>query len=152
MSSVIETIDVNVPVSRVYNQWTQFESFSQFMDGVERIDQTDDTHSHWVTNLGGVHREFDTRITEQTPDERVAWTSTDGTSHAGVVTFHRIDEATTRVTAQIDWQPEGVAEKVGALVGADDRQVKKDLSRFKEFIEARGTESGAWRGDVEAGS
>src|SRR4051812_44063247 len=152
MPSVIKTIDVSVPVRTAYNQWTQFESFPNFMGGVESITQTDDTHSHWVTKIGGVTREFDTVITEQHPDERVAWKSTDGTTHAGVVTFHRIEESKSKVTVQIDWQPEGVVEKAGAVVGVDDRQVKSDLKRFKEFIESRGAESGAWRGDVEAGS
>ena len=118
------------------------------MSGVESIKQIDDTHTHWKTSIDGVTREFDTEITEQHPDERVAWKSTDGTSHAGVVTFHRLDDNKTRVTAQIDWQPEGLVEKAGAVVGVDDRQVKADLQRFKEFIEKRGGETGAWRGDV----
>jgi uncharacterized membrane protein len=152
MANVTKSVDVDVPVSTAYNQWTQFESFPHFMDGVESITQTDDTHSHWVTKVGGVEREFDTEITEQHPDERVAWKSTDGKTQAGVVTFHRLDENTTRVTVQLDWQPEGMVEKVGAAVGVDDHQVKADLDRFKKFIEERGTESGAWRGDVEAGS
>jgi uncharacterized membrane protein len=152
MSSVTESIDVDVAVSTVYNQWTQFESFPQFMGGVDEITQLDDTHTHWKTTIGGVHREFDTEITEQHPDERVAWKSTDGTSHAGVITFHRLAQAKTRVTAQIDWEPEGLVEKAGAVAGVDDRQVKKDLARFKEFIESRDGESGSWRGDVAAGS
>jgi uncharacterized membrane protein len=139
-------------VRTVYNQWTQFESFPQFMGGVDEITQLDDRHVHWKTSIGGVTREFDTAITEQQPDQRVAWTSTDGTTHAGVVTFHRLSDEQTRVTAQIDWQPEGLVEKAGAAVGVDDRQVKKDLERFKEFIEKRRGESGAWRGDVPAGS
>jgi uncharacterized membrane protein len=148
MASVTESIDVEVPVSSAYNQWTQFESFPQFMSGVERIDQNDDTHLHWVTSIGGVHREFDAEITEQHPEERVAWRSTDGTTHAGVVTFHRLAVGKTRVTVQLEWQPEGLTEKAGAMLGRDDRQVKSDLSRFKDFIESRGGETGAWRGEV----
>lgn len=148
MTSVTESVDVDVDVTTVYNQWTQFESFPQFMSGVESIRQVDDTHTHWTTSIDGVTREFDTEITEQHPDERVAWKSTDGTSHAGVVTFHRLGNNQTRVTAQIDWQPEGVVEKVGAALGVDDRQVKGDLQRFKTFIEERDGETGAWRGDV----
>jgi uncharacterized membrane protein len=148
MASVTESVDVGVPVSTAYNQWTQFETFPQFMGGVDEIRQLDDTHQHWRTSIGGVSREFDTEITEQHPDERVAWKSTDGTTHAGVVTFHRLSDTTTRVTVQLDWQPEGTVEKAGAAVGVDDRQVKGDLGRFKEFIESRGRESGAWRGDV----
>ncbi len=148
MPNVTESIDVEVPVSTAYNQWTQFESFPQFMGGVETITQVDDTHNHWVTSVGGVKREFDAQITEQHPDERVAWKSIDGTTHAGVVTFHRLDDATTRVTTQIDWQPEGLVERVGAAIGVDDHRVKADLAKFKEFIENRGNETGAWRGDV----
>jgi uncharacterized membrane protein len=153
MGQVQKSIDVDVPVSTAYNQWTQFETFPQFMSGVESITQTDDTHTHWVTNIAGVDREFDAEITEQHPDERVAWRSVDGeTQHAGVVTFHRLDEAKTRVMVQIEWQPSGVAEKVGSAVNVDDRQVANDLDRFKKMIESRGSESGAWRGDVDAGS
>jgi uncharacterized membrane protein len=152
MTSVTESVDVEVPIAVVYNQWTQFESFPEFMGGVEQITQTDDQHTHWVTSIGGVHREFDTAVTEQHPEERVAWKSTDGTTHAGVITFHRLGESQTRVTAQIDWEPEGVVEKAGAVLGFDDRQVKSDLKRFKEFIESRGTETGGWRGDMPAGS
>lgn len=152
MASVVKSIDVEAPISMVYNQWTQFESFPNFMGGVEKITQTDDTHTHWVTNIGGVTREFDTEVTEQHPEERVAWKSTDGTTHAGVITFHRLGETSTKVTAQIDWEPEGVVEKAGSVLGFDDRQVQSDLDRFKEFIESRGHETGAWRGDVDAGS
>ncbi|HST48096.1 SRPBCC family protein [Jatrophihabitans sp.] len=150
MPNVTKSIDVSVPVRTAYNQWTQFESFPHFMGGVESITQTDDTHSHWVTKIAGVTREFDTEITEQHPDERVAWKSTDGTTHAGVVTFHRLSDNESRVTVQIDWEAEGLVEKAGALVGADDRQVGADLDRFKEFIESRGREEGGWRGDVQA--
>ena len=148
-TNVLESIDVHVPVRTAYNQWTQFESFPQFMEGVERIVQTGPTSTHWVTKIAGVQREFDAEITEQHPDERVAWASTGGDAkHAGVVTFHRLDDSKTRVMIQIDWEPTGVVEKVGAALGFDDRQVKADAKRFKEFIESRGTETGAWRGDV----
>lgn len=151
MAQIIETIDVDVPVTTAYNQWTQFESFPHFLDEVESITQTDDTHSHWKVKVGGAEREFDTVVTEQHPDERVAWTSTGGdTEHAGVVTFHKLSDTTSRVTVQIDWEPEGLLEKVGSLVGAGTHAVKKDLQNFKEFIEKQGSESGAWRGDVEA--
>jgi uncharacterized membrane protein len=148
MASVTKSIDVDVPIGTAYNQWTQFESFPNFMSGVESITQHDDRRLHWKVKVGGVEREFDAEVTEQHPDERVAWKSTDGTTHAGVVTFHRLSDTTTRVTVQLDWQPEGVVEKAGAVVGVDDRQVSHDLDRFKTFIEKRGQESGAWRGDV----
>jgi uncharacterized membrane protein len=149
MPSVTESIDVSVPVSTAYNQWTQFETFPRFMSGVESITQTDETHSHWITKIGGVVREFDTEITEQHPDERVAWKSTDGTTHAGVVTFHRLDQGQTKVTVQLDWKAEGLVEKAGALVGADDRQVKADLNRFKAYIEDKGEADGSWRGNID---
>lgn len=148
MSTVTESVDVDVPVRKAYDQWTQFETFPQFMGGVVSITQKDATHTHWNTKVGGVERDFDAEITEQHPDERVAWKSTDGTTHAGVVTFHRLSDASTRVTVQIDWEPEGIVEKVGAVVGVDDHQVKADLSRFKDFIENRSQETGAWRGEV----
>jgi uncharacterized membrane protein len=151
MSQIIETIDVDVPVRTAYNQWTQFESFPHFLDEVESITQKDDTHTRWKVKVGGVEREFDAEITEQHPDERVAWKSTGGdTHHAGVVTFHKLGDNETRVTVQIDWEPEGLLEKAGALIGVGKHAVKKDLENFKKFIEAKGTETGAWRGDVEA--
>lgn len=149
MPSVTTSVDVSVPISTAYNQWTQFESFPHFMGGVESIKQIDDTHTHWVTKIGGVTREFDAEVTEQHPDERIAWKSVDGTSHAGVVTFHRLDQGESRVTLQLDWEAEGLVEKAGALIGADDRQIKSDLERFKSYIEDSGREDGAWRGNVE---
>jgi len=151
MSQIQQSIDVDVPVRTAYNQWTQFESFPQFMSGVESITQIDDTHLHWVTEIAGIEREFDAEVTEQHPDERVAWASTGGeTRHAGVVTFHRLDDAKTRVMVQIDWEPSDLVEKVGSAINVDERRVKGDLARFKEFIESRGHETGAWRGDVDA--
>jgi uncharacterized membrane protein len=148
VSRVVKSIEVDVPVRTAYNQWTQFESFPQFMDGVDSIQQITDTRTHWRTSIGGVTREFDAEITEQLPDERVAWKSTGGTTQAGVVTFERLDEGKTRVTVQLDWEPEGLVEKAGAALQVDDIRVSGDLKRFKEFIESRGTETGAWRGDV----
>jgi uncharacterized membrane protein len=152
MSTVTESVDVHVPVHTAYNQWTQFESFPQFMGGVESVRQLDDRHTHWVTQIGGVRREFDAEITEQHPDERIAWQSTGGkTKHAGVVSFQPIGEQDTRVTVQLDWEPESIAEKAGSAARVDVRQVKADTRRFKEFIEQRSDATGAWRGDI-AGS
>lgn len=151
MTQIVETVDVDVPVSAAYDQWTQFESFPHFLEEVVSITQLDDTRNHWVVKVGGVEREFDTEITEQHPDERVAWRSVGGeTAHAGVVTFHRLSDTSTRVTAQIDWEPEGMLEKLGSLVGVASHAVRKDLDNFKEFIERRGSATGAWRGDVDA--
>lgn len=150
MTQIQESIDVDVPVRTAYDQWTQFESFPEFMSGVESITQLDDKRLHWVTNIAGVEREFDAEITEQHPDERVAWTSTGGdTRQAGAVTFHKLDEGKSRVMVQIDWQPSDLVEKVGSAVNVDNRRVKGDLERFKEFIESRGHETGAWRGDID---
>jgi uncharacterized membrane protein len=146
---IIESVNVTVPIRAAYDQWTQFETFPQFMDGVEEIRQLDDTTLHWTTRIAGVTREFDARITEQLPDERVAWKSLDGPAHAGVVTFHRLDETTTRVTAQLEIDPEGFAEKAGDRVGALTHRVKGDLHRFKTFIESRGVQTGGWRGKVD---
>ena len=148
MTSVTESIDVEVPIGKAYNQWTQFETFPEFMSGVESIEQLDDRRLHWKISIAGVEREFDAEITEQHPDERVAWKSTDGTTHAGVVTFHKIDTNRTKVTVQLEWAPEGLVEKAGAAFNADDMQVSRDLSRFKKFIEQAPAETGAWRGDV----
>lgn len=149
MASIIETIDVDVPVSTAYNQWTQFESFPHFLSFVESITQLDDTTTRWKVRIGGVEREFTADITEQHPDERVAWKSVDEPHHAGVVTFHKLDDTHTRVTVQLEWAPQGFVETVGAAIGIDDHAIKKDLAKFKEFIESRGAETGAWRGDVD---
>ncbi|MET4581985.1 putative membrane protein [Conyzicola nivalis] len=151
MPQVIETVDVNVPVSTAYNQWTQFETFPKFLSYVESITQTDDTLTHWKVKIGGAEREFDARITEQHPDERVAWNSVGGDeNHAGVVTFHKLSDTETRVTVQLDWEATGVLEKAGAILGVDDHVIKSDLKNFKEFIENANHETGAWRGDVQA--
>ncbi|MGA5167262.1 MULTISPECIES: SRPBCC family protein [Streptomyces] len=149
MSQVEESIEVRVPVRTAYNQWTQFETFPQFMEGVERIEQRTDTLTHWVTQVNGAAREFDAEITEQVPDERVAWTTVGGEARqAGVVTFHRIDDTTTKVMLQMDFEPDGFTETVGDKLGFVKRQVTGDLKRFKSFMESRGSETGAWRGQV----
>jgi uncharacterized membrane protein len=151
MSTIEQSIEVNVPVRTAYDQWTQFEQFPQFMDGVDEVRQLDPTHLHWVASIAGHTKEWDAEVTDQRPDERVAWKSTDGTSNAGVVTFHRVDDAKTRVTVQMEFEAEGIVEKAGSAIGAPDRRVKGDLERYKALIESRGTPTGAWRGDVRAG-
>jgi uncharacterized membrane protein len=151
MANIEQSIDVEVPVRTAYDQWTQFEEFPRFMEGVEEVRQLDDTHTHWRTKVAGRDKEFDATITEQTPDQRIAWTSDSGPEHAGVVTFHRIDDSHTRVMLQMDYEPEGVAEKVGDALGLVTRRVKGDLERFKALIESRGPDgqTGGWRGEVE---
>jgi uncharacterized membrane protein len=148
VTTVEKSVDVKVPVRTAYNQWTQFESFPQFMAGVEEIRQVSSTRTHWITKIGGVTREFDTEITEQHPDERVAWRSVDRPSHGGVVTFHRISDDTTRVHLQMEYHPDTLVEKVGTAVGSVQHRIEGDLERFKKFIETRGQETGAWRGEV----
>jgi uncharacterized membrane protein len=148
VSTTTASVDVNRPIDVVYNQWTQFESFPEFMEGVERIEQRDDTHLHWVIKVGGITREFDATVTEQHPEERVAWKSDSGPDHAGVVTFHRLDDEKTRVTTQMDVDPEGFVENVADKLGILKARVSSDLERFKKFIESRPGETGAWRGDV----
>jgi uncharacterized membrane protein len=150
MTTTIEqSIDVDVPVRTAYDQWTQFEEFPRFMEGVESVQQLDDAHLHWIADIGGVRREWDAEITEQHPDERVAWKSTGGTENSGVVTFHRLAPDATRVMLQLEFDPEGLVEQVGDKLGFVERRAAKDLERFKLFIEQRGTETGAWRGDID---
>jgi uncharacterized membrane protein len=150
MSQIEQSIDVQVPVRPVYNQWTQFEDFPQFMEGVEKIRQLDDTRLEWAAEIGGQRREWEAKITEQIPDERVAWQAVGDVTHAGVVTFHRLNDDETRVMLQIEFDPEGWLEKAGGALGIVKSRVKGDLGRFKEFIESRGgQETGAWRGEVE---
>jgi uncharacterized membrane protein len=149
MSKVEHSVDVDVPVRTAYDQWTQFEDFPRFMDNVEAVRQVDDTHLHWVAEIAGQRKEWDAEITQQEPDQRVAWTSTSGPYNAGAVNFHRIDDAKTRVTLTMDVRPEGPLEAAGDAVGVTSRAVKNDLENFKEFIEERGAATGAWRGSVE---
>ena len=152
MAELSDRIDVEAPISAVYSLWTQFERFPEFMGGVESVTQQSDDRLHWVVSIAGIEREFDAEITEQHMDERVAWRSIDGETHAGVVTFHRIDDQHTRVMLQMDWKPQGAVEKVGEVLGIDDLQVGRDLRRFKELAEE--TPTGAalaevWVGDIQ---
>jgi uncharacterized membrane protein len=149
MTTIQESVDVERPVRTVYNQWTQFEAFPQFMEGVDRVVQQTPTRSHWETSIGGVQREFDTEITEQHPDERVAWTSIDKPNQAGVVTFHRLDDNRTRVSLEMEYEPDSLPEKAGTALGVVQHRIKSDLHRFKDFIEHRPAETGAWRGEVD---
>jgi uncharacterized membrane protein len=150
MSTIEQSIEVQVPVRTAYDQWTQFEEFPRFMEGVESVRQIDDTHLAWKAEIGGVRREWEAEVTEQHPDERVAWRATSGAGNAGVVTFHRIDDNTTRIMLQLEFDPEGLVEQVGDKLGFVSRRAAGDLERFKDFIESRGAETGAWRGNVDA--
>jgi uncharacterized membrane protein len=149
MSIIEESIEVNVPLSTAYNQWTQFEEFPHFMEGVEKVIQLEDDRLRWAAEIAGQRREWEAKITEQRPDERVAWTSTEGARNAGVVTFHRIDDNTTRVMLQLEFEPDDALEKAGDVLGIVRRRAKGDLERFKEMIESRGQETGGWRGEID---
>ncbi len=148
MSLIEKSITVNVPVKTAYNQWTQFEDFPKFMEGVVSIHQMDDKRLRWSTNIAGVQKEFVAEITEQIPDTRIAWRTQGGEHHAGVVTFHRLSDQETRVMLQMEYEPHGAMEKVGDMIGVTSRRIEKDLERFKEFVERRGVETGAWRGEI----
>jgi uncharacterized membrane protein len=148
MSTVQKSIDVNVPVSTAYNQWTQFEEFPRFMEGVKSVRQLDDKRLHWKTQIGGKEENFDAIIDQQIPDQRIAWHSTIGPKQAGVVTFHRLGDNKTRVMLQMEYDPQGIVEKTGDMLGAVSMRIQSDLDRFKKFIETRGTETGAWRGEI----
>ena len=148
MSQIIEAIDVDVAVRVAYDQWTQFEEFPRFMEAVEKVEQLDDTTLRWTAKLVGVSKTWTAKITEQSPDQRIAWDSIEGAKNAGVVTFHRLDDRKTRVTLQLDVEPEGPVESAGDALGFVQRQAKGDMERFKKFIEQQGVASGAWRGEV----
>lgn len=135
MTTIERSIDVDVPVRRAYDQWTQFEDFPRFMEGVEQIDRIDEESLHWVTSIAGVTREFDARITEQMQDSRISWRSVDGPKHAGVVTLLPVNSSATRINVQMTYAPEGVTEKVGDMLGMIESRVEKDLERFKSFVE-----------------
>jgi uncharacterized membrane protein len=151
MATIEQSIDVNVPVRTAYNQWTQFEEFPRFMEGVKDVQQLDDKRLHWRAEVAGRDKEWDAEITEQTPDQRIAWTSRSGAWNAGVVTFHRLEENRTRVMLQLEYDPDGVVDNVGDALGFVSARVHGDLERFKVFIESRGTETGAWRGEIKQG-
>ncbi len=149
MATIEESVEVEVPVRTAYNQWTQFEEFPRFMEGVEEVRQLNDTKVHWVAEIAGQRREWDAEITEQVPEERISWCSTEGATNSGVVTFHRLGEGKSKVMLQLDFEPEGALEKAGDKLGLVKTRAKGDLKRFKEFIESQGRESGAWRGEVD---
>jgi uncharacterized membrane protein len=151
MTTVTETVEVAVPARTAYNQWTQFEEFPDFMQAVDEVRQITDTRTHWVTSIGGVTREFDAEIVEQVPDQKVAWVSTSGIQQHGQVFVEPVAPDRTRVTVEMEYEPEGITEQAADTLGLLTRQVRSDLDRFREFIESRGTETGAWRGQVPEG-
>ncbi len=148
MATIEESVEVEVPVRTAYNQWTQFEEFPRFMEGVEEVRQLSDTKVHWVAEIAGQRREWDADIVEQIPDERISWCSTQGATNSGVVTFHRLGNDKSKIMLQLEFEPEGAKEQIGEKLGMVKTRTKGDLKRFKKFIESRGSESGAWRGEV----
>ena len=149
MSVIEQSIEINVPVKTAYNQWTQFEEFPRFMEGVKEVKQLDNTHLHWKADIAGKEKEWNAEITEQIPDERIAWRSREGAKNGGVVTFHRLSDSKSKVMLQMEYDPDGIVENVGDAAGVVSQRVLGDLERFKQYIESRRQETGAWRGTVK---
>jgi uncharacterized membrane protein len=145
-----QTIEVDVPVRTAYNQWTQFEEFPRFMEGVKEVKQLDDKRLYWHAEIAGKDKRWEAEITEQVPDQRIAWRSRDGAENAGSVSFEPRGQNRTRITLRMEYDPEGPIETTGDALGFAERRMKGDLERFKQFIEARGRETGAWRGEIDA--
>lgn len=152
METIQKSIEVNVPLHTAYNQWTQFETFPEFMEGIQEVRQLDDRHVHWVADIGGKHKEWDAEIVEQIPDQRIQWRSTSGARNDGLVEFEPISDSQTHVTVKMNYETEGVLEGIGDFFGVTSTRVEGDLERFKEFVETRGAETGGWRGEVRPGS
>lgn len=148
MSIIEKSVSVDVPVRTAYGQWTQFESFPVFMDGVEEVRQIDDNHLHWKAQIAGVKREWDAEIVDQTPDERITWRATDGTTNAGTVSFAATGDGTSKVTLRLEFEPQGVVEQVADALRLITLQTSSDLQEFKRFIEARPEAPDGWRGDT----
>jgi uncharacterized membrane protein len=150
-TTVTEEIVVEAPLATTYNQWTQFEEFPQFMEGVEQVEQIDDTRLRWVAKVSGKRAEWEAKVLFQEPDSRIGWQSTDGKETSGTVSFEPDGESRTRIKLAMTYVPEGVLEQAGSAIGLDRRRIRGDLERFKELIEQRGSETGAWRGEIEGG-
>jgi uncharacterized membrane protein len=151
-TTIDEEIEVDVPISTAYNQWTQFEEFPRFMAGVDEVRQLDDTLLHWAATVGGKHSEWDAKIIEQEPDRRITWESTEGKPTRGTVSFEEAGPGRSRIRLYMSYAPEGVVEKVGSAVGLDKQRVRGDLQRFRKLIESQQVESGGWRGTIRDGN
>ncbi len=151
MHTIEQSIEVDAPISTVYNQWTQFEQFPEFMEGVEQVRQIDEKRLHWVAEIAGQRREWDAEIREQIPDQQIAWRSISGQYNEGVVRFEKLAANRSRVHVVIAYEPDGALEKLGGALGVASARVKGDLKRFKEFVESHGTATGAWRGEIHGG-
>ena len=151
MERIEKTFEVDVPVNTVYNQWTQFEEFPQFMEGVQEVRQTDDTHLHWKAKIAGKEKEWDSQIVEQVPDKVIAWRSTTGAANAGTVRFEPLNKERTRIKLTMEYEPQGFVEKAGDSLGVVSGKVESAVERFKDLLEKRRSETGAWRGEVHGG-
>jgi len=149
MATIGKSIEVDVPLTTVYNQWTQFEEFPAFMEGVQEVKQMGDERLYWRAEIAGVEKGWYAKIAEQVPDQLVAWYSEGGAANGGEVAFQAIDDSKTLVTLTLTYEPDDIVEAVGDKLGFVSRRVEGDLNRFKEFIELRGEETGAWRGKIE---
>jgi uncharacterized membrane protein len=150
MKTIVKTITVNVPLSQSYNQWTQFEEFPHFMEGVKEVKQLDDKSLHWKAEIAGKSEEWYAEITEQIPDQRIAWRSTSGAKNSGAVNFSAQGANQTEVNLEVEYEPEGMVENLGDMVGIVSARIFGDLNRFKEFIETKHTATGGWRGEIPA--
>jgi len=151
MERIEKTFEVDVPVNTVYNQWTQFEEFPQFMEGVQEVRQTDDTHLHWKAKIAGKEKEWDSEIVEQVPDKVIAWRSISGAPNAGTVRFEPLNKERTRIKLTMEYEPQGFVEKAGDSLGVVSGKVESAVERFKDLLEKRRSETGAWRGEVHGG-
>ena len=151
MHTIEKSIEVNAPIETVYNQWTQFEEFPRFMKGLDEVRQLDDKRLHFVAHIAGKREEWDAEITEQVPEQKISWRSITGASNEGTVFFDKLPNGRTIVRAAISIDPDSILEKFGSAMGIPDSRVKGDLERFKDFIENRGVETGAWRGEIRGG-
>ena len=152
MDRVKKLIEVDCPISRVYNQWTQFEEFPRFMEGVKEVKQLDEKRLRWTAEIAGKEKQWTARIVEQVPDSRIAWVSESGEHTSGTVTFQSLEPNRTQVVCEMSYDPKGFVENAGDALGFVSRRVENDLERFKEFIQKRGQETGAWRGTIKEGS
>src|SRR4051812_6313960 len=146
-----KSIEVDAPLKNVYNQWTQFQEFPKFMQGIEQVQQLDNKRLHWVAEIGGKRKEWDAEIFEQVPDTKIAWRSTSGAANAGIVSFQPVAANRTAVTVRMEYEPEGAMENLGAALGAVGTRIEGDLKRFRDFIQSRIQETGAWRGEIHSG-
>jgi uncharacterized membrane protein len=151
VSKLEKSIDVDVPVRTAYDQWTQFEEFPRFMEGVKEVRQLDDKRLHWRAEVAGRELEWDAEITQQVPDERIGWRSTSGTQNAGSVSFYPLGANQVRITLRLDVEPEGAVEKTADALGLLSRRIEGDLERFRKFVEERGRATGGWRGEIASG-